>query len=370
MSQKQFWYQEVIKGTNVYYNFLRYYILLNDIPLLIPKHKLPNEDLIEVTGFNINNFLQLMMVGYAYLRIGSLVKIDISNDLKEKLPVVTEENLAKCLAIFTGDYSLYRNTQFPNNPLYLKPLIKTDRGKLIISNAFIWTRKLYEGAYWLIREKYQEIGSQYFINKFGEYYERYIEEVLKYYLRDQQFKKIHEGTKKKADWIIETKNYLLIVEQKSSLMTIALKEEFPPLELLDEYLQRNFKEAYTQLAETKKEIRHADKRVLKFILHFERFYLGEAIIKERIKHICKDDFIDMMDYFFVETAEFEKLMQVLSEDEETFNKIIETKLSYQEKAPPISEGIEFNFIITKQARVSEIKFLESRRYHFDNLLNI
>jgi hypothetical protein len=337
---------------------------------LTPKHRLPNEDLIEVTGFNINNFLKLMMVGYAYLRINSLVKIDISDELKEKLPVVTEENIAKCLTLFAGDYSFYRNTQFPNNPLYLKPLIKTGRGKLIISNAFIWTKKLYEGAYWLIRDKYQKIGSQYFINKFGEYYEQYIEEVLKYYLKDQQFNKIHEGNKKKADWIIKTKNYLLIVEQKSSLMTIALKEEFPPLELLDEYLERNFMEAYTQLEETEKEIGHTDKRVLKFILHFERFYMGEAIIKERIKHIFKDNTGDMIDYFFIETDEFEKLMQILSEDEETFNRIIGTKLSYQEKTPPNSEGIEFNSIITKQAPIREIKFLESRKYHFDNLLNI
>ncbi|MBM4146178.1 MAG: hypothetical protein FJ240_07870 [Nitrospira sp.] len=371
LSQKQFWYQEILRAANIYYNFLRYYIMLQEIPLLLPTHRLPDEDLLDITGFNINNFSQLLLAGYAYnYNASSLLNIKISDELKEKYPILTEDNLSKCLAFFIGDYNFYRTSSIPNNPLYIKPLIKTDRGKLIISNSFIWAKKLYEGIYWIIRNKYMEQGSQAFTNKFGEYYERYIEEVLRYYLKKIQYRKIiTEGAKNKADWIIETDQYILVIEQKSSLMTIALKEEFPSLTVLDEYLTKNFREAYIQIADTIKTISSSSKTFIKLILHFEKFFLGEAIIKDRVKQLFKDSINDLSNYFFIETEEFEKLIQILSENEDIFNKIIKTKLTYEETSPPPMEGIEFNFIISKYAPVSEIKFLESRRHYFYSLLD-
>lgn len=370
LSQKQFWYQEIIRATNIYYNFLRYYILLHEIPLLCPTHRFPDEDLFDTTGFNINNFSQLLMAGFAYnYNSSSLINLKISDELKEKFSILTEDNLSKCLDFFIGDYNFYRTTSIPNNPLYIKPLIRTDKGKLIISNAFIWARKLYEGIYWIIRNKYMEEGSQAFTNKFGEYYEKYIEEVLRYYLKQNQYRRIiNKGERNKADWLIETDQYILVVEQKSSLMTISLKEEYPSLTILDEYLTKNFKEAYIQIAETIKAIGESSKTVIKLILHFEKFFLGEAIIKDRVNQLFKDSINDLSNYFFIETEEFEKLIQILSEDEDVFNKIIEIKLSYEEKHP-LAEVIEFNFIINKYAPISEIKFLESRRHYFDSLLN-
>jgi len=153
-------------------------------------------------------------------------------------------------------------------------------------------------------------------------------------------------------------------------MTIALKEEYPSLSILDEYLTKNFEEAYIQIAETVKTIRESNKTVIKLILHFEKFYLGEAIIRDRVNQLFKDKVNDLFNYFFIETEEFEKLIQILSEDEKAFNKIVETKLVYEVEQPPIFEGIEFNSIINKFAVPHKITFLESHKYHFDNLLNI
>ena len=41
--------------------------------------------------------------------------------------------------------------------------------------------------------------------------------------------------------------------------------------------------------------------------------------------LCKDEIHDLSNYYFIDTEEFEQLMQVLSEDEAAFNKIIEPK---------------------------------------------
>ncbi len=366
LTQKQFWYQEIIRGGKLYYNFLRYFILLSEIPRNYFQHHIqPNNDLVELSGFDIKSFAQLQMAGFSVLQVSSVIKFTISDELKESYPVLTEENLRSCIGHFTGDYNYYRGASFPNNPLFFKPIVKTSTNKYIISNAFIWARKFYEGIYWLIRDKHMKIQSQAFTNNFGEYYEKYIEEVLGFYLNPGQFERITVGDKKKADWLIHAGRYTLVVEQKSCLMTIALKEEYPSMAQLDKYLN-NFKEAYIQIADTVKEIGETDKTIIKLILHFEKFYIGEAIIKDRVSSMCKDCLEDLTNYFFIDTEEFEKLMQVLSDDMAAFNKIIETKIEYEASAQ-IAEGKEFTHMIDRCAPVTEIRYLEKYNHLFDGL---
>ena len=90
-------------------------------------------------------------------------------------------------------------------------------------------------------------------------------------------------------------------------------KEYPSMIKLDEYLNK-FKEAYLQIAETVKNLGKTDKATIKLILHFENFYLGDSLINERVRNSCKDKIMDLSNYFFIDTEEFEKLIQVLSED--------------------------------------------------------
>jgi hypothetical protein len=212
-----------------------------------------------------------------------------------------------------------------------------------------------------------EDNSQAFTNNFGHYYETYIQEVLKYYLKRHQFRAVDKRDGKKSDWLIESEKYVLVVEQKSSLITISLKAEYPSLEILDEYLIKNFKEAYLQLTETVKSLKDSKKIPIKLILHFEKYFMGEAIIKDRVNKILRGEDIDFSRNFFIETEEFERLIQVLSEDEASFNKVVETKLKYEIEKPPASEGIEFSYVMNKFGISHKIKFLESHKNYFDTL---
>lgn len=365
LPQKQFWYQDIIRDRNIYYNFLRYYILLSEIPSLFPEIKRPNDDLIDITGFNIKNFSQLLMAVFAYNH-SDLNKIVLHKELTEKIPILTETNIRKMLHFFSADYKYYRQTSFPNNPIFFKPIIETDTHKLIISNAFIWAKKVYEGIFWIIRDKHLKENSQTFTNGFGKYYEGYVQKLLDYYLKSPQYEKIKKSeNEKRADWLIYTKNYILIIEQKSCLMIIALKKEYPSLEKLDDYLE-NFKKAYTQLAETEKMIGKTEKKIVKLVLHFEKFFIGETLIKERVSTLCKDEIKDFSNYFFIDTEEFERLIQILADDEESFNKIMETKFIYEASAP-ISVGKEFSSIIDKNVALKENRYLESHKNLFDGL---
>jgi len=367
LSQKQLWWQQL----DIINWFLRYYILLWKIPPKCNESKLPNDDLIEVTGFDIKNFSQLLLALFAYNQSSSEIKILIEDDLKKRIPIINEFNIEKCLNNFVGDYYYYRRPNQLNNPLFFKPIIKTQTNKLIISNAFIWARKFYEGIYWIIRNKYYNANLEQFIINFGEYYERYAQEVLEYYLKPQQYKKIETiENEKSADWIINTEKYILIIEQKSTLMTISLKKEYPDLYKLEEYLEK-FKNAYIQIDRTIKAIRKTDKTTIKLILHFEKLYIADSLLKKRVIQLCQKDpnsiISDFSHYFFIDTEEFEKLIQILADDEEIFNKIIDKKIEYENHSTS-SDDITFEGVIEKFVKIDNIRYLDSHKYLFDELL--
>ena len=82
--------------------------------------------------------------------------------------------------------------------------------------------------------------------------------------------------------------------------------------------------------------------------------------------LCEAEIHDLSNYFLIDTEEFEKLIQALSEDENIFNKIIETKIQYESKTPP-GEGREFRYITDKYYKTQHIKFLDNYIHYFEGL---
>lgn len=367
LSQTQFWWQDLVRTKVIFYNFLRYYLLLKKMPKYFTEFTHPNKDLLDITGFEIKDFSKLLCAGYAWLYTNSPeINLDrMDKSVTKEYPIITPENLLKCLEFFVGDYEYYRRKDHPYNPLFFKPIIKTQTNRLIISNAFIWVRKFYEGIYWIIRDKYLRSASRTFTAAFGHYYEKYIEELLKHYLTPEKFQRIKE--KGKADWLIYTGKYLLIVEQKSSLMSVSLKTEYPSPAKLDEYLEI-FKKACIQLKNTSDALRKSQSTVIKLILHFERLHFKESFLKKKLEELCKDYMDNLRKYYLVDTDEFEQLIQTLSENIDSFNKIVEAKINYEENPPPPTKGTDFRDIIYDVYGWREVKFLEKYSYIFDNIV--
>jgi len=366
ISQTQLWWQDLVKGRKRFlYNFLRYYLLLNEMPKYLAIGRKPDEDLIEITGFNIEDFSKLLFAGYAWsATIGPEFDFDkhpIDKELTNRNPVITRNNLLKCISFFTEDYSYYRLGGHPHNPILFKPIIRTQTNRLIIANVFTWAKKLYEGIYWLIRDKYCFENSRFFTSAFGEYYEKYIEELLKYYLRPDTFKKITEEGR--ADWAIYTDKYIIIVEQKSSLMSIELKTAYPSVNKLDSYMDI-FRKACSQLSNTSGDIKDGRRAIINLVLHFEKIYFREVDFKNRVSKKCG---FPLRKYYFIDTEEFEMLMQILSADQKKFNKIIEEKMAYEDKPPSPAEGLDFNTVIDKMCGWEENKFLEKYQYIFETI---
>jgi len=372
LSQTQFWWQELTHKGRTVYNFLRYYILLNEMPNFFPQYTHPNKELQQITNFGIKDFSKLLFAIYTLLITNSpemtdVKKIKIDAQLVSKNPILTPENMFRCLKHFIADYNYYRKQDYPSNPLFFKPVISTDSGRVIISDTFIWGRKFFEGIYWILRDEYKRKNSTLFTTAFGDYYEKYVEKVLDHYLDKINFRKINEGGK--ADWIIFTDKYVLIIEQKSCLMAIAAKTEYPSEKALAVYLE-NLRKACHQLNNTISILRGDKRKIIKIILHFEKIYFKEVLIKEKLTEQCKGEFESLKRYYMVDTDEFELLIDTMSKDINMFYNILEKKIEYEDNPPPPVVGQDFRHVINVFIKDKKIDFLEKYRPIFDNLIEL
>ncbi|GEM_PF-2289474 len=371
LPQTQLWWQEIVRNrASIVYDFLRYYLLLNEMPKHFPQLPQPNDDLLKITGFGIEDFSKLLFSSYAWLYSSATTDINlmkVDNEVTKSNPVITLDNMKKCLSFFSEDYAYFRESTHANNPLFFRPIIKTQSSQLIISNMFIWVKMLYEGIYWLIRDEYRKKGSTDFTSAFGQYYEKYVESFLHHYLKPADFQRINEPGK--ADWLIFTNKYVLIVEQKSALMSVALKKPYPEAEQFGEYL-KIFNKARAQLFNTDASLKKDRKASIKLILHFETMYFKEAFIKAELVRMNGGDKNLLKHYFLVDTKEFEVLIQLLSEDPGKAEEIIRTKIDYEINPPPPAAGLDFFDVIEKKGRPKKISFLEKHRHIFDDLVKV
>ena len=143
--------------------------------------------------------------------------------------IFTQENIITVLNQHSADIDDIRNSSLKRQFLYTKPILKIGE-KYISANAFLINALFENSNYWILRNDYQRIHSQHFINAFGIYFEMYVEEVLKNCLSNGKFSKIPtENDEKRADWIINIENYTFILEQKSSLSLLGIKQNQPIL---------------------------------------------------------------------------------------------------------------------------------------------
>ena len=240
LSQEQFWYQDIINFKFVANNLLRQIKLLIDIPKEINSSIEPENIFHTEIGIKLKSFIKilLVLVNFGFKDI-KLPCIQVNNDLIKIDEDLSADNFNQIIELYTGDYSYYWNSTVQHFSLFIKPIIRTKRtNELIISNIFLLIRKIYDGAFWILRDIFfnKQNGSREFTSEYGRYYEKYIENLLNFYLKKDQFERIEEvENNKRADWIIYTQEYILLIEQKSSLMSIMLKKEYPDLEQIDNY---------------------------------------------------------------------------------------------------------------------------------------
>jgi len=321
LSQEEFWFQNI---GNELHDFSRnceiFKIGLKENTKFL-EDALKSELDMTFSEYNYNIWILLL----ASMYYDDFANIKNSPNLKNE--IIQEDLLNKIIKYYTASYEDIRKSNIKKNVFFTKPFVETSKGKILLTSPYYLYKLLSNGLYWVIRNYYRKKGSQNFINEFGLWFEKYLEQVLDTYLQQEQFEKIAEPINdKKADWVIISDKYIILLEQKSSLAKLGLKQINPNHNDMMEYLKK-LSEGYIQLEESKRYYSklYNNKIIIKILVHYENLYMSEQI-QETIDDLINNNSSDVM---MASIYEVEGLIYLLYKDKREFEKLIDKKIKLE-----------------------------------------
>jgi hypothetical protein len=339
--QKQFWYQE---RTRLTHEFNRQVELLERIPAQIGSKLDLDGACRSETGFALRPFRMLLLALAAYGVKNTDVTYPMADGTAANFDgVLTAANMKRVIDFYTADYSEFRTSSLEENHFFLKPLVRTSHGRVLNVNQFLLARKAVDGPLWVVRDYFNKRSSADFVNEYGLYFEQYVSNLLRTYLRPDQFQKVSLAKNiKTADWFVHIGRYRLIVEQKTALAALMLKRPYPSITQVDAYLSK-LTEGVAQLDTTEFSY-PSDKASLKLLLHYETLYFSDGILRTTVLSRTASALHTSERIFFLDIDEFERLIALIGLDEAVAESILEEKL--RREPEPLSTGREFSQVIS------------------------
>ena len=289
MSSEQFPFQQL--GI-IFEKFNRDYYILMAADHFEHHSKLDMNGIVEDTfDYSADDYVAVLMMVFWLcnqspipLRAMERVSLEKESDL------ISVENLTKFIDYYSCTYKELRESKLGKQLLYSKPFIKTQRtGSYITSNMFLVAYTIGNGLYWLVRDHYCNLKSQHFINTFGLLFEDYIKDLAQRYCVQTEWKQLSQGKKKGADFLINFGNLIFLIESKSGLLPLGVKQQVPNLEQADLFFMRTIQEAYEQLQSSYDQIsRDFNHTIIKVILLYDDFS-NTGIIEKSITGIFDND---------------------------------------------------------------------------------
>lgn len=187
--------------------------------------------------------------------------------------ILTKENLTKFVAYYSCNYNELRVSSLGKQLLYSRPFIKTQRtGVYLAVSMYLIAMMVGNGLYWLVRDYYLKQNTQQFVNAFGLLFEDYIRDLALKYCDPSEWKVLSVGSNKEADFLFDFGVVQLLVESKSSLLKLDVKQQVPNLESAKTFFDRTISEAYEQLNSSFQQLdSNVDVPTLKIILLYDQF---------------------------------------------------------------------------------------------------
>lgn len=345
-SQKQFWYQARYRLVEMN---ARFYDLLYQIPKndsLLPNfyQHLENKYNIEFSAYNLASMAILHLIASnTYFRF----PYNFNQDLTRLC--IDKELLNKMLLDYTSDYKCIRESPLKAQQLLLNPIIRTSKNKLLNSSTFLVAKKAATNLYWETRKLYQKETGKDLNQPLGGSFEIYVDELLGHYLPNEAYKRIKPiKNAKRADVVIETKKFIIIIEQKFSMLNISLQCDDITVNKIDRWL-KSYTQAIEQLEETESDIGKTHKTIIKLILFFDDLYIADSIIIDRVVKLYRKNGHDKAapyNVFMIGIGSYEMLIYLIANDEVTFNRVLKAKIKRQRINDPV-KAVEFEDIFNE-----------------------
>lgn len=228
----------------------------------------------------------------------------------------------------------------------------------VLADGYMLEEKFADAELWLAREFYQEkedvYGKGYFPNRFGILFERYIEYVAKQEgITDRLFNINNPDNMKrffntivgnKVDYVLETEGYRLIIECKSGIKPVAVKDAYTNVEALLNFMKRVFDKGAGQINTAIQNSRETEKIIVGVIVHAEKAFM-KSRIKQTYLTISKQE--EFKDILLFDIHDFEILMSLLKENPVATDEIIHDYINNE-----TDEQLDFIQVVERKYRPS------------------
>lgn len=315
----------------------------------------------EITGFNYDTYIicYFMICVFSLALKESDIMIILDNlDFDLSVFGVSREELLDVVNFLAKEYDFYR--RYDNwNILKYFPIVKTNKSsRYIICNLPALLNCFAESTYWTVRNYYCSFNSRDFTSYFGHCFEFYLNELFETYNISAE-KLLEDKVDKRPDWKLETKNYIFYIEQKAALYPMETRSIISKKRItsLSNYIDLNIKKAFIQLNSYDET---TDKTIIRVCLTFENIYFPETIQELVIPQIDLkgEEYLN----WIISINEFEKLIFILSEDEEKFDGIINSKIELEQYKS--REGRGFDALLSKERN----DFISNKINYFDEYM--
>ncbi len=293
--------------------------------------------------------LFLAWVSFQYGNLSLLRSVQWDDKFKK-------EDFDKVIKYYTTDYKEVRSSALKRQVFYTKPFVKTQRGEIIAINSYL-TLNLYEhSVYWIVREHYRKNSNDKFIREFGTLFEEYFREMLDIYVGKENYTDIEESKKeKRADWQMELCGYHFLIEQKSSLVKLAVKQQKINHKDTIEFADKTIIKAMCQLRDNESAL---GVKCIKIILLYEDYLIPETL--NYIFDLPECDIANDHLYWIVTIEEMEMLLYTYNHNRSKFEKLIQERIR-RETEPIKGEGKRFQ-VIFHQFRIHKNLHLAQQKF--------
>lgn len=345
LSQKQFIYQEIYR---IREEFNRQVEIIQEIPkkinskLCLDEISYQNKDL----GISLSELRAILFALYAYNSGSSdFTAIILNKSITHIHPAFTTANINRVIQFYSANYKDYRQSKLAGNHFYIKPIVRTSHNRLIVPDSYMLAKKMADGPLWVIRDHFRDNNSQSFVKYFGDLFEAYFGKMLLSQLKNNQHYRISESkTEKRADWFIFTKNYRIIIELKSAIAGMLIKQLYPDINNIKKYTKERLSEGILQLDKTEYDHPDSHRKTIKILVHYDTLYISDGVLRPLAVEQQKNRLINTNNIFFCDIGEFEWFISVLNKSEAEAELILDKKIETQDDP---KEGIEFSQIIPR-----------------------
>lgn len=315
----------------------------------------------EILDLNVDEFITLELILW-WLCSQDPSPLNISEQVykKSETSILTKGNIEKIIDYYSVTYAEVRESPLKKQIFYGKPFVVTQKTKERIAvNFYLIQMLMGDGLYWLMRDYYQNHNKGLeFLNAFGEMFEDYFEELASYFLPEKSWHKIPVQKKKSADYFVEIENAVLLFELKSGLLGIGAKQQTPDMQQIDNFYNRNIKEAYEQLKESEKQY-NGDKPVIKILLSYENLTNTQIIMSS-----MPEIFLEERRCYIMTIQDWEMLLTAYMKSRREFNQIIDVLVNNQNSI------IHYETVLNvlKQQEALDNMYFENERDYFSKTM--